>query len=216
MAQLIWWFYDKDKISEIIGEDVTDNMWMKRPDDLNERRRIMQAEMQFIIDAGSTAAPKDESVDRKQLLDMISIAGTIAPERINKGEAVKALFKKFKFAKDLKKVVITSDEEEQQAAIQENQLLGNNMPQVVSPNENHVIHLQVHQQGKPTPSMDVHMKEHGKFLGIPDEGNKGAVPGNRPPMQSSNPRIVRQGNTNQGDLMQESNNLGVGTGPEGK
>ena len=215
IAQLIWWFYDKEKVAEIIGEDVTDEMWVPRPDDIDERHRIMQAELQFIIDAGSTAAPKDESVDRKQLLDMASIVATVAPERINKGEFAKSLMKKFKFAKDLKKVIISDDDDEKNCAMEENQLLEQNMPAVVSPNQNHVLHMAVHSQMKQhTQSGDAHMMSHGKFMGI-EQGDK-KPGGNRPPMQASNPRIVRGGATNQGDIAQSTMNRGIGTGPEAK
>ena len=60
--------------------------------------------MQIRIDAGSTAPPKDETVDRKQILDFASIVMTIAPDRIKKSEFVEQLAKKFKFAPDLSRI----------------------------------------------------------------------------------------------------------------
>src|SRR3990167_10924474 len=146
IAYLLWNFYDREKISQIIGEQITPNMWLDLPDDSKERMRMIHSEMQFRIDAGATAPPKDETVERKQWLDAMSIISTIAPERLNKEEAVKSIVKTFKYIKDINKIVISNDEGEMQAATQENQLMSQGMPQVVSPNENHQIHIQVHSQ----------------------------------------------------------------------
>lgn len=232
LAQLMWQFYDRKKIQEIIGNEVTENMWPTLPDDPKERRRIIKSELQFKIDAGSTAPPKDETVDRKQLLDLASIVSSIAPERINKGEFVKQLLKKFKFAKDLNKIVISNDEEEKSAAMQENQFMLQGAPQVVSPNENHEIHIQVHSQAQGNPIIDQHIIQHGQFLGLKVSGNpmtyvegQGGQSGVsnkpqegdvRPPMKSTNPEQTRQGITNQGDVYQSTQNVGVGTGVEAK
>lgn len=213
LAQLMWQFYDREKISEIVGKEVTPSMWPDLPADERDRKRIIQAELQFRIDAGSTAPPKDESVDFKQTLDMISIIASFAPERLKKDEVVKILLKKKKFAKDLDKIVITSDEEELAAAEEENKLLAGGVPQVVGPNENHMLHMQSHEQsGIVNDSMDLHKIEHGKYMGIaqtPQEGDR------RSPMQSTKPEIVRQGNTKEADIYQSTQNLGVSTGVEG-
>jgi len=47
-------------------------MWPDLPENQAERRRVMNSEIQFRIDAGSAAPPKDETVDKKQLLDFAS------------------------------------------------------------------------------------------------------------------------------------------------
>lgn len=230
IGQLSWQFFDKDKVSEIIGEEVSDEMWLPLPESREERRRIIQAEIQFKIDAGSAAPPKDETVDRKQLLDMVSILANFMPEYINKPETGKQLIKKFKFSKELDKIVYDNNEEETTAALEENQLLASNVPQVVSPNENHMIHIVEHQKsGIATDAMDIHMVSHGEFMNINPSFDRGRSEGAnasgegklqkgdlRPPMASTNPEINRQGMTNQGDVYQSVQNVGVGSGPEAK
>lgn len=217
LCAIMWQFYDKDKVKEVLGEDITEDMWLTVPDDPEERKQIINNELQLKIDAGSAAPPKDETVDRKQLLDLTSIVMNIAPERINKGEFVKQLLKKFKFSKELDKVVISSDDEETQKAQQENQLMTQGHPQVAGPNESHLVHLGVHQQAKGNPIVDEHILEHGKFLGITPE-NKGGGEGGGPqsgdirgPMQSTNPEMVRQGIPNEGNISAGARQLGAGT-----
>jgi hypothetical protein len=217
IAYLLWNFYDRKKISEIIGETATPNMWPDLPDNPKERMRMIHSEMQFRIDAGATAPPKDETVERKQWLDAMSIISTIAPERLNKEEAVKSIVKTFKYIKDINKIVISNDEGEMQTAMQENQYMLQGMPQAVSPNENHQIHIQVHSQSAGNEIVDAHILEHAKFMGLPLKSGVGSTPQEgdiRPPMKSSNPEIVRQGNTREGDIYQSTQNAGVGSGQE--
>lgn len=216
LAQLMWQFYDRDKVSEIIGEEVSEDMWPDLPDDKAGRRRVIQ-QMQIKIDAGSAAPPKDDTVDRKQTLDMISILSTIMPERLNKSEVGKQVLKKFKFSKENDKMIYTNDEDEEKAATEENGFLVANHPQIVSPNTNHEIHLKIHaqamQQGGDTAALHAHVLDHAKFLGIGgQEKGGGAQKGDvRPPMQSSNPEMVRKGNPTQADVAQSANNPGPGT-----
>lgn len=223
LAQLMWQFYDKKQVEELIGEEVSDDMWPALPEDPTERRRVIQ-NIQIRIDAGSAAPPKDDTVDRKQTLDMVSILSTIAPERLNKGEVVKQVLKKFKFSKENDKMVYSNDEEEKKAAEEENTFLLQNHPQIVSPNTNHEIHLEVHSQamaqGGDTAALHAHLLDHAKFLGINPDKGKGGNGGNggqpqkgdiRPPMQSSNPEIVRQGHTSPGNIMASAQNMGAGS-----
>ena len=221
LLQLAYQFCDRDKVSEIIGKEVTPDMWPDLPQDKKERRRIIQAELQVKIDAGSAAPPKDETVDRKQILDLASIVSTVAPERINKGEFVKQLLKRFKFAKDLDSIVIGSDEEEKACAELENQLMLKGAPQAVSPNQNHQIHIAVHSQVQGNPIIDEHIIEHGKRMGIMPSGGGGGGGGAqqgdiRPPIQSTNPEQVRKGIPTQGSEYQATQNKGVGSVQTGR
>ena len=218
LAQLMWQFYDKKAVEELIGEEVSDEMWPELPDDPMERRRVIQS-MQIRIDAGSAAPPKDDTVDRKQTLDMVSILSSIMPERLNKGEVGKQVMKKFKFSKELDKLIYTNDEDEEKAAEEENGFLLANHPQIVSPNTNHELHIKVHSkamaQGN-TAALHQHVLDHAKFMGInPDKGDgQGGGPQQgdlRPPMNSTNPEIVRQGETSQANIMGAAQNLGGGS-----
>lgn len=219
LAQLMWQFYDKDMISDLIGEEVSDEMWPKLPDDRMERRRVIQ-QMQIKIDAGSAAPPKDDTVDRKQTLDMVSILNAIMPERLNKGEVGKRILKKFKFSKEDDKMIYTNDDEEQKCAEEENQFLSANHPQIVSPNTNHELHIKVHsqamQQGVNTAALHQHILDHAAFLkgGTPEKGGSGGQPQEgdvRPPMQAAKPEMVRQGQTTGADIQGAVNNPGPGT-----
>lgn len=217
LCLLLWQFYDRDKISEIIGAPVTENMWIDLPDDIKERKRIMNSEIQFRIDAGSTAPPKDETVDRKQYLDAVSIAGSIAPERLRKDETLKSIFKTFKHVKDVEKIVYSNDEDEAKTAEEENQYMLQGMSQAVSPNENHDIHIKIHSQVVDNELVDTHIVKHGNFLGLISQQGKGASPQEgdlRPPKKSLTPEIERQGIIDEGDIYQSAENLGVGTGSE--
>jgi hypothetical protein len=227
LAQLVWQFYDRDKVEEIIGEKVSEQMWPDLPEDKVERRRVIRS-MKVFIDAGSAAPPKDETTDKKQLLDAVSIMSSIAPERLKKDEVLKSLIKKFKFEKDVDKLVITNDDEEIKCAQEENGFLQANHPCIVSPNNNHQIHLQEHAQANRTPALAQHILDHAKFAGLlpgkqgpgsetggnggpqgGQDGNKGPQKGDaRPPMRSTNPEIVRQSTPTMGSVAGSAQNRG--------
>lgn len=221
IAQLSWQFLDKEKVKEITGEEVSESMWPELPKEPAERRRIIQAELQIKIDAGSAAPPKDESVDRKQLLDFLSFIASFAPERLKKDEVIKVGMKRWKFSKDIDKMVLTHDEDERKAAQEENKLLMADVPQVVSPNENHEIHMMEHIKGmnNPTKAGDIHITEHAKWMGIKPKGSAQGEGGGGPqqgdvrmPMNSTNPEMVRQGTPSSSGIMKSVQDRGVGTG----
>ncbi len=222
MAQLCWQFYDRKKVEEIIGETVSEQMWPDLPEDREERRKIIR-NMKVFIDAGSAAPPKDETTDRKQLLDAISVMSTIAPERMKKDEVLKAMIKKWKLEKDVDKLVMTNDDEETKCAEEETGFLEANHPCIVSPNNNHQIHLGVHAKGQKTPALAQHILDHAKFAGLlPGSQGPGSEGGDskakskggpqqgdkRPPMKSTNPEIVRQKTPSMGQIMGAAANNG--------
>jgi len=221
IAQLAWQFYDREKVQELIGEIVSPQMWPDLPKDRKERRRMIN-NMKIFIDAGSAAPPKDETVDRKQLLDAISIMGSIAPERMKKDETLKAVYKRFKFEKDIDKLVISNDEGERACAMEENELLMTNIPCIVSPNNNHLLHLEEHAKATPTAARDQHMLEHAQFggllpgaEGVASEG--GAQKGDiRPPMMSTNPEVARQGMPSTDRVNASVQDKGPGTGDKAR
>jgi hypothetical protein len=221
LAYLLWNFYDRERISEIIGEPATEIMWPDLPDDPKERLRRVNSEMLFGIDAGSTAPPKDETVDRKQLLDFLAFAASFAPERLKKDETLKAGIKRWKFIKDIDKIVISSDDEEMQRAQLENQLMLAGHPQTVGPNEPHDVHLKIHQQAAGTPLIDQHFVETARRMGLFPQGAQQAQQGATPqegdiksPRRSIMPEKAREGIPSEGDIYQSSHNMGVGTGEE--
>ncbi len=228
IAQLAWQFYDRQKVQELIGEVVSDVMWPDLPEDRKERRRMIN-NMKVFIDSGSAAPPKDETVDRKQLLDFLQFAGAVAPERLNKDEVLKAGFKRWKFEKDLDKLVITNDDGEIAAANEENALMASNIPCIVSPNNNHILHLQEHAKAPVTTARDQHMLEHAKFGGLlpgasgaGSEGQaaqQGSTPqagDNAPPVKSTNPETQRQGIPAADRMAASANDMGAGTGQKAR
>lgn len=226
IIQLAWQFYDREKVQELIGEVVSPTMWPDLPKDKKDRRKMIN-NMNIFIDAGSAAPPKDETVERKQLLDFLQFAGTLAPERLNKDEVLKAGLKRWKFEKDLDKLVITNDAGEIQAADEENGLLTSNIPCIVSPNNNHLLHLQEHAKAPPTTARDQHMLDHAKFGGLLPGASGNASQGNpqasqqaggpqagdnKPPMPSTNPEQQRQGIPSANRVTASVQDAGPGTG----
>ena len=220
MAQMCWQFYDRKKVEEIIGETVSEQMWPDLPEDKEERRKIIR-NLKCFIDQGSAAPPKDETTDKKQLLDFLSFVSAFAPERLKKDEVLKVGFKKWKFEKDVDKLVITNDDEEEKCAEEETGFLEANHPCIVSPNNNHQIHLQVHAQGKKTPALAQHILDHAKFAGLlPGAQGPGSEGGNskpkpqqgdkRMPQTSLTPELTRQRAPNSGHIMGEGQNRGAG------
>lgn len=219
MAQLCWQFYDRDKVEEIIGEPVSEQMWPDLPEDKKERRRIIN-NLKCFIDQGSAAPPKDETTDKKQLLDFLSFAAQFAPERLKKDEVLKAGIKKWKFEKDVDKLVLTNDDEEEKCAEEETGFLEANHPCIVSPNNNHQIHLQAHAKGKKTPALAQHILDHAKFAGLlPGAQGPGSEGGNskpkaqkgdvRLPQKSMTPEITRQSIPNSEKMAGAAGRVGV-------
>lgn len=206
LAGLLWQYKSRSQISEIIGEQATEEMWPTLPENLVEARKVIQKQLQFTIEAGSSRPPKDEAIERKQYLDGASVIKANFPNRIKDDAFLMQILKKMGL-KDLENVVITHDEQEINAAQQENQLLLQNMKQIVSPNENHMLHLQVHSQVyqtpglTPTDAMNEHVDMHAKFMEqnspkvFPQKGDS------KLPTQSNTPDITRQGVGNYADLI---------------
>jgi len=169
LAGLIWQFIqDKKRIAKIIGEEVTEEMWPSLPEDEDEARRMIQDELEFRIEAGSTRPPKDTAVEQKLFVGAIDTIEARYPGVLKKSEAVKLILKKFN-EKELDSLVKGFDEEETAVAQEENKLLMEGSRQLVSPNENHKLHLQVHAQLyqtagiEPTKEADEHLLQHNQF-----------------------------------------------------
>lgn len=221
LSGLIWQYKDRREIEEIIGEPLSEEMWPSLPRfsngdiDEKEARRIIQKEIFFRIDAGSTRPPKDEAIERKQYMDFVGILKANFPGRFKEDLILKQILKKFDF-KDIENTIISFDEEEIKVAQQENKLLLQGIPQVVGPNENHMLHLKVHSQAegnatiKVTPEMDNHILQHVQFMEqqqgvLPQEGDSKVSP------RTTTPDLRRQGVTEFADIQGAIKNIrGVG------
>jgi len=219
LAGLIWEFIqDKQKIADIIGNVPTEEQWPTLPQDKAEARKIIQSKLRFRIEAGATRPPKDEAIERKQWLDLIGIIKANFPNRLNDSIILPQLLKKFDF-KDIERAVLGYDDQEIKVAQEENKLLMQGVPQLSSPNENDLLHLQVHSQIYQTPGMqatqqvDEHILNHKKNYDmknpqvIPQKGDSKAA------VQSTSPKQNRGGVTQMADLIGAVRGL-PGTGGE--
>jgi len=220
LSGLIWqYIQEKERIEEIIGEPVNERMWPALPEDSRKAREMIQRELNFRIDAGSTRPPKDEALERKQWLDLTGSIKASFPDRVKDDVYLKQLLKKFDFH-DIEDMIITFDEEEKRVAMQENQLLMQNQQQLASPNENHILHIQIHgqasMQGSATQALDQHILQHANYLKQKYPKAQAQSGDLRPPRQTTTPEMQRQGVPEGIDLLgRKGTTSGVG-GNKGK
>ena len=188
--------------------------WPDLPDDPAERRRIIQSEIQFKIEAGATRPPVDDFVDRKLWQQEVATMKTLFPNKINDDVILEQWLKKLK-VKDIERAIIKFDNEEAQVAQEENALLEQDIPQLVSPNENHAIHEQIHSQGQMTKAKQLHRLEHFKWqqMKSPMKAGQG---GNAMTQNHNTPaEFAKEGSPTGSDLSGSAMNLGKGTGESG-
>ena len=205
LAGLIWQFIqDKKRIEEIIGEEVTEEMWPSLPRNSDgsvneaEARRMIQRDLHFKIDAGSTQPPKDVAIERRQWENLAGVIRANFPNRIKEDVFLKQLLKKYD-AHDIDNMVIGFDDEEIVTAQEENKLLLKGIPQIVGPNENDMLHLKVHSQAYQvtglniTREMDEHILKHNENMLrknpalVPQKGDSKIAP------KTTTPNINRKG-----------------------
>lgn len=209
---LIWQYKTRKDISELLGEEISAEMWPDLPTkengeiDFRKARKIVQNDLFLTIEAGSTRPPKDEAVERKQWMDVIGTIKANFPGRLRDDIVLPQLLKKFDF-KDIDQAVIGFDKEEQQVALQESQLLLQGVAVPVSPNNNHAIHLQVmayimQQAGDAvTKEFEEHLIQHDTYQKqfsptvAPQKGDSRIAP------QTTTPEIKRRGVPENVDLL---------------
>ena len=208
VAAVVWEFYPRSKVQEILGEEqLPEELW---PDisqfSPDRRREIIERELEFSIEVGSTQPIQDKTLKNEQKIRLLNIIGGIAPERIKiTSEGLGKLADDFEMP-ELREWMILDDEAEAKAIQQENQLLTQGIPQVVGPNDNHQLHEQGHAQvvlgGQATPAAEQHLLQHRQFRQMKglakhsQRGDEGATRG-----AAVRPEAMRQGMTNLSDLM---------------
>ena len=206
LASLLWQFKNRKQIEELIGEPVDEEMWPDFPEDEGEAKKIIENDLYFNIEAGSTQPPKDQAIERKQWTDVVGMIKVNFPGRLKDDVIVPQLLKKYDF-KDIDSAVIKYDDEETAVAQKENELLMQGIQQVVGPNENHNLHLQVHAQAyqtpgmQPTPELDEHISQHAEFQ---ERLNPGAFPqkgDSKSAVKTGSPDQKRQGVTDYADIL---------------
>src|SRR3990167_5382897 len=164
LASLAWEFLDRQRVSEIMGRLVSLEEWPVLPEDKDERRRILQAELAFRIDSGSTRPPQDNLVEQRLWRDHMIALKQMFPHMLNDEVLIQQFLKKIEF-KDFERAIRGNEELEVQAANQENEMLDQNIPiPGVSPNERHDIHIPIHSQGQMTQAKQLHIMEHQKMM----------------------------------------------------
>lgn len=205
-AAIAWEFYPRQKIQDILGEDtLPEELWPPLPDSPELRRQMIEQELEFTIEVGSTQPLQDKTLKNEQKLRLLNILGGLAPDRIKiTGEGLGKLVEDFEMP-ELREWMLLDDDGERQAAMQEEQFLSHNIPQTVSPNQLHRIHLEVHAAGSqqaPTPARDQHLLAHNQLLQqrLPQKptqhGDEGGTRG-----VAANPESMRQGITSLSDLL---------------
>ena len=154
---------------------------------------------------GSTQPIKDRTLRNEQRLRFANVVAGIAPELLTRSELIRQLAEDLEFS-DAKSFLITEDQQEQQTVMEENRLLLQGIPQIVGPNEPHMLHISGHQQaiqqaGKPVPAMDQHILAHGQQLRAKNPragaqvGDEGATRG-----VAASPEAMRQGSPDMEDM----------------
>ena len=138
--------------------------------DISGDGETLKAEVDVKIEAGSTQPPTDTAVERKQLIDLtIGVLQQPAIQRfVNFRVLLQKIAKTFPALKD-SKIFTGGIEDEQQSAQLENQLMLQGNIQVVGPNDDHDIHLEVHasiaQDPKTvSPVVAQHIQTHSEFI----------------------------------------------------
>jgi len=128
LAALIWQFFTRDEISELLGEDISPEMWLevpKLPDgsvDVAKARKIIDNDLNFELEAGSTQPPKNEAVERKLATDMVAIIKTNFPNKVKDEALLKFMLSKWDFP-DIEDAILTNEQGEIEVAQKENALL---------------------------------------------------------------------------------------------
>ena len=193
LVSLAWQFKTRKDIEMILGEPISPEMWPDFPDNMDEARDIVNRELIVDIEAGSTSPPKDKAVERKQKQDLIGTLKANFPGRLKDDIILPQILEDYDF-RDIDLAVIGFDAEEEQAAIEENNLLMQGIPLPVSPNQNHEIHMNIHSQIEmPTPASDEHLLKHQEFMEkisptiAPQRGDSKIAP------QTTTPELRRRG-----------------------
>lgn len=216
MAGMLWQFKTRKQIGDLLGEEISPEMWPDFPvDDKASARKVVENDLYFEIDAGSTQPPKDVAVERKQWQDLVAVIKATFPNRIKDDVILAQLLKKYDF-KDIDNAIIKFDDEEIATAQKENEYLLQGIPQVVGPNENDMLHLQVHSQAYSTPGltitpqMDEHLNAHMESMQRKNPSQFPQKGDSKVPKKSTAPEAGRGGVPDMSDF------LGAATSKEGQ
>lgn len=217
MAAICWEKYDRVHVADILGKEVSEDMWP----DLSqlpraEVQRKVRSELDFKIEAGSTQSDQTRLIEQNLWIRAINMLKAAFPGRFYDDRLLEQFLKKLGF-KEIEYLIKMQDSEEMMVAQQENQLLLQNVPQLVGPNELHEIHLQAHamaaQMGS-TPALDQHILSHNQYRMAQDPKSSPQKGDVSSPAQAAVPELQRAGVEKFPDMAGDAMNLGGGLGPE--
>lgn len=159
---LTWQFMTADEVGERLGHVPSGQEWIPLPTNQTLARQWIAKELLLTTEAGSTKPLTTDIVERDQYFKSLAILQQIDPllfSQISR-QAIAIGVKKFNEPALEQLVLAALDPQEQQAAMMENQLMQQGMPQVVGPHDDHQTHLQVHGSGPPTPINQAHQQAH--------------------------------------------------------
>jgi hypothetical protein len=186
--------------------------------DITGTKEDLQAEVDVKIEAGSTQPPTDTAIERKQLIDLALgvIAHPFFQRFANPRLLLMEIFKTFPSLKpSLTKLLAGGIEDEIQIAQLENQLMQQGQIQLVHPNDDHDVHMQVHAQlaqspETTTPEVAQHIKSHNDFM-VERQSGPNAPGGRAEGMTGGN--IMEGGSMRPADTFALGREKGAGTSP---
>ena len=221
MAALSWEKYDRTTIADILGRtDITPEMWPDLPESIAERRRIIRRELDFKIEAGSTQPEQTRLIEMNLWIRNVNMIAAAFPDEINREKLLEQHLKKMGM-KEIEYIIKGSGEQERSAAQMENQLLLQGIPQIVSPNERHDIHIATHTEATQmggTEQLDQHILAHNAFRIQQNPAAKSAQAPQQgdstSPHQAAVPELQRGGGANIADISGQGQRMSEGLGPE--
>ncbi|MCH7761717.1 hypothetical protein IIA15_10030 [candidate division TA06 bacterium] len=215
---MVWEFYPRDKIADILNKTISEEMWPEIHNlPIEERRRLIRSELSIRIDAGATQPEQVRLVENNMWIKAVNMLKAAFPDRFIDDKLIEQTLKKLGM-KELEYVVKSFDEEEKRVAQQENERLLKGMPQSVSPNVLHSIHIPIHgqageqaaAQGIDTTELDKHTLLHAQAMqrnapkSSPQQGDLTS------PAQAAVPEIQRTGTERLPDILGQAESAGVG------
>ena len=195
-----WQFLTADEVGERLGRLPTPEEWIALPDNVELAKRWVREELKLTTEAGSTKPLTVDVLERSNFMESLAIIQQVAPGIFAsvQRQMVAVLVRKFN-EPALEAIILSAmDQEEQETAMMENQLLQQGMLQVVSPHQDHQTHLVIHQQAAQHPVVAAHIQAHQVRIQEAAVAQKSVGQGVRQKAAAPSAAEVRQGGATRG------------------
>ena len=213
---LFWQYLSRDEVGERLGRLPTGEEWIPLPENLLLAKQWVRNELFLTVEAGSTKPLSVDVLERDAFMNSLAIIQQVAPDIFaqTKRQMLSVLIKKFNEPALEAIIMAAMDSQEQQTALQENQLLMAGMPQVVSPHDDHQTHELVHAQAEQTPVVTAHRKAHLIRVQESLDVQRSTGQGVRQKVAAPSAAEIGQGGATRGmDLQGVSQRVGRGSRP---